>query len=62
MVNNCDNLNVIAASQQFRGSFINNCKFSIFSLTAPVVESVKNLEITCYCFNFVHLKGRDYLD
>ena len=57
----CKDLNLICASQQFRGRYLENCKVSLFCGTTPSIESVKNLQITCYCFNYVHLKGNNYV-
>lgn len=55
-VRNCKNCEFVMACQQFRSRDCENCRFALFSMTEPVVETSRGMHFACFDFVYFSLK------
>jgi len=57
-IRNCKGCDMVIACQQFRSRDCENCRFALFSMTEPVVETSRNMEFACFDFFYFTLKDQ----
>merc|ERR1719235_1866517 len=57
-IRNCTNCDIVLACQQFRSRDCLNCRFALFCMTEPIIETSKNMQFACFDFFYFSLKDQ----